>query len=95
MNNYNQFSKDMQRLIDRTIEGSVDFCEDMMHDSDEDTTTNLEQFREMVYTQAIFFMQNELDPEYADILIPARLLEAIKERTNSAVRISFEFKGGI
>ena len=93
MNNYNEFSKDMQRLIDRTIEGSIEFCMDMMQDSDEDEVTNLKQFREMVYSQAIYFMQNELDPEYADIVIPERLLEAIRERTNSAVQISFEFKG--
>ena len=93
MNNYREFSKDMQRLIDRTIEGSIEFCMDMMQDSDEDEVTNLKQFREMVYSQAIYFMQNELDPEYADIVIPERLLEAIRERTNSAVQISFEFKG--
>ncbi len=93
MNNYNEFSKDMQRLIDRTIMGSIDFCMDMMQDSEEDEVTNLKQFREMVYSQAIYFMQNELDPEYADIVIPERLLEAIRERTNSAVQISFEFKG--
>jgi hypothetical protein len=95
MNNYNEFSKDMQRLIDRTIMGSIDFCMDMMQDSEEDEVTNLKQFREMVYSQAIYFMQNELDPEYADIVIPARLLEAINERTINAVHISFEFKGGV
>ncbi len=93
MNNYNEFSKDMQRLIDRTIMGSIDFCMDMMQDSEEDEVTNLKQFREMVYSQAIYFMQNELDPEYADIVIPARLLEAINERTINAVQISFSFKG--
>ncbi len=93
MNNYVEFSKDMQRLIDRAIEGAVEFCTDMMQDSDEDEITDLRHFREMTYTQAIFFMQNEIDPEYADVQIPARLQEAIKERVNSAVHISFIFNG--
>lgn len=93
MNNYNEFSKDMQRLIDRAVVGAVEFCTDMMHDSDEDEITDLRHFREMTYTQAVYFMQNEIDPEYADVQIPARLQEAIRERVNSAVHISFVFNG--
>jgi len=95
MNNYVLFSKEMQRLIDRAVEGAVEFCTDMMHDSEEDEITDLKHFRESTYTQAVYFMQNEIDPEYGDVQVPERLLEAIRERTNSAVHISFEFKGGV
>ena len=93
MDNFKTFSRKMQALIDDAIENAVDFSNDMLIDTCEVECTTLAQFREMVLGQAIYFMANEIDPEYAEIEVPQRLKDAIAERTQDQVRVIFNFQG--
>lgn len=83
METFNSYSKCMRELMDYCIVNASEFVEDMMEDAGEWEETTLKQYRESVAHQAIFFLQTELDAEYADTPIPMKLQEALKERVKN------------
>ena len=93
MDNFNNFSTLMQKVMDAAIENSVDFCTEMMHDCDELDNVSLSEFRKSVIDQAEFFVANEIDPEHAGIDLPNQLKLAIAERVKDQVRVIFNFQG--
>lgn len=93
MENFSNFSRRMQEIIDDSIDSSVDFCTDMLYDGDEINDVSLVQFRNTVIGQAEIFIASEIDPQNGDIVLPLALKSAIAERVRDQVSISFNFKG--
>lgn len=93
MENFNNFSRRVQEIIDDSIDSSVDFCTEMLYDNNEIDDVSLIQFRKKVIGQAEYFISYEFDPQNGEIALPLALRSAIAERVNDQVNISFNFKG--
>lgn len=89
--NLNNLSKLVTDLVFRCVDNAVEFCEDMLFETDEIDDTSLNDFRGMCVHQAEYFMETELDPN-GQVVLPDTLKAAIAEAVKSYVDVGFKLK---